>query len=322
MKKLLLLVLFLFLLLFGGVVFAKDLIVKKALEFAVTRLTGFETRVQSLHLDLAQPSVRVDGLRILNPEQFKTRTFADIPEIYIRPDLDAILKRKSLHFPEIRFAVNEINIEKTKEGVSNLQLLTSVGKAKKEPAPPEPKKGEPMPFLLDRLELTIRRVGFADHSGLIPKRASADLKVDKEVFENIVEPQALVNLILMKIMYGTTFGNLRDLGIDPGRLQDSLTKTVDVGEELVQKAGGLVVDKTGTVVKGTLTEAGKVVGGAADVLDRVPGKPGTVVKGTVTEATKEIGDLFGKLKSRFPGTGTAETQESASSAQTTAASQT
>jgi hypothetical protein len=304
MKKLLLAALFLFLLMAGGVVFAKDLIIKKGLEFAVSRITGFETRIQDLRLDLANGSIRVDGLRIFNPDRFDTRTFADIPEIFIQPDLQAILKKQSLHLREVRFAVHEINVEKAKDGVSNLQLLTSVGKAKSKPEPV--KKGEPLPFLLDRLELTVRRVGYVDHSSFIPKKASADLKIEKEVFENIVEPSALLNLILMKIMYGTTFGNLKDLGIDPGRLQDSVLKTVNVSEELVQKAGGLVIDKTGTVVKGTMDEAGKVVDGAAEVLDRVPGKPGTVVKGTVTEATKEIGGLFGKLKSKLPNSGDEE----------------
>ena len=184
----------------------KDAIARQILDFAVTRLTGFQTEIKQLHLDLAQGVLQVRDLTIYNPNKFEKKVFADFPEIYIAVDLPALLKHQRVHLPEVRLSIQELNIEKNRHGISNIQLLSGVGeKGGNETLVPNREKTQIQkqdhpsengtPFLLDRLELTAHKVSYADYSGLIEKKISVDMKIEKEVFEKIQDPKSIIYLI-------------------------------------------------------------------------------------------------------------------------------
>lgn len=306
MKKFFLILL---LLLFGAGAFvyaARETLIRKGFEIAVTSLTGFETHVGQIQLHLPDGVIHLQDLKIHNPKSFKKDIFVDIPEIYVAPDLGAILKKESIHFREIRFAVKEVNVVKNEEGVSNIALLSSVGKsgASQEIAKPAPKKEEApaMPFKIDKLELTLRKVTFEDHSaglaGRIPKNATVDLHIDKQVYSNITDPNAIVNILILKILYGTTFGNLLD--IDPTKLTQDLTKTVGAGadkllattDELLKGTEGMVKGTVGTAT-GILNDTTRAV--RTGDLTQATKTTQAVVKDTLGQAT----NLFGKFKSKL-----------------------
>lgn len=302
---------------------ARETLLRKGFEIAVTALTGFETHVGNIRIQIPEAVIHLEDLKIHNPKSFKKDIFVDIPEIYVAPDLAAILKKESIHFREIRFAVKEVNVVKDEQGVTNISMLSSIGQsgAAKQPAQPAPTEKAPaLPFKVDRLVLTLRKVSFEDHSaglaGKIPKDATVDLHVDNQVYTNITDPNAIVNILILKILYSTTFGNLLD--IDPGKLTQDLTKTVGASadkllkttDELLQGTEGVVKDTVGTAT-GILSETTRAVS-TGDV-KQVSEKTQAVVKDTLGQAA----GLFGKFKSKLtsPNTASETSQTDSESAQ-------
>ncbi len=159
----------LFLFLTGAVAFAyvaRNGIIKMAIDYGVTGVTGFETRVDKVHFDFPS-TIHIQGLKINNPAGFKNKVFADLPEIYVSLDLPPLLRQERLHLREVRLHLQEIDIEKNAAGVSNISLLSSVG-GTQAAAQPAKKPAKAMPFLLDRLVLTLRQVHFEDQANLLP----------------------------------------------------------------------------------------------------------------------------------------------------------
>ncbi len=264
------------------IVVAKDWILKSAIETGVTVVTGFKTEVGSLKFEF--PSVlQIKNLRILNPQGFEQKIFTEIPEIYASLDFNSLVTGKAIHLGELRFALKEVNVEKNKQGISNVSLLTSAaGKGQAPAAKPKTEKKAPqkaMPFQLDRFVLTINQVRYADHSSPVPVKLSANLNVNQEVFQNITDPQALVNLILLKIIKGTTFGNL---GVAPELLQNSLTGALSGGQDLL---------------KGTTAQATQLAGEGKQAVEGVlGGTPGNVAN-AASSAKKSVTGFLGKMKS-------------------------
>lgn len=323
LKKIFLFILVFIIALAAFVFVFKNQLLAQVLETAVTNLTGFETQVGSLDLQATKGIIHLKGLKIHNPPRFSGKIFADIPEVYIGVNIDAILKKEKIHLPKIVLAIQEINIEKDAEGISNVSLLTSAGKGKEQaPAakPAEPAaKGEAMPFQLDELHLTIRNVRLEDRSKIVPAKVAVDLGIQNQVFTNIHDPKALVNLVLMKILHGTTFGNL-NLGINPAEIEGALKDTVGMGTDMIKNTtnqlAGTALETLGAtenVMKSTLNTAGGLVNDP---------------KAGVASGVKQIGGMFGSLKSQalqgLSGNSTATTNTSSpqqTTSQTTSSSQ-
>ncbi|HXV28097.1 MAG TPA: AsmA family protein [bacterium] len=278
---------------------AKDWVIKAGIEQGVTALTGFKTSVKSLKYDFPS-TIHIKELKIRNPKGFEEETFASIPEIYISLVLSELLQGKRLHLPEVRLNVQEIHLEKNKEGVSNVELLSSVGgKPGEKPAAKPKEEGEkkpPMPFLLDRLELSVRDVSYEDRSavmGVAPvpgKKIAVDLNLQNQVFTDITDPLVLVNVILMKILNSATFGKL--LNINPqDLLGENLTGVLSSGQELVGKQAAAVTQQLGSVT-----------GGAASAVteSETAKKAGSLVGDSLGGAKDQVSGLFGKIKSLAP----------------------
>lgn len=301
-------------LILAGLVLAflsKDWLLKAALEQAATRLTGFKTKVEKLHFDFPS-TILVQGLEVRNPQGFKNEVFASVPEIYIALDLPELLRGERIHLREMRLNLQEVDIEKNEQGISNVSLLSSVGgQPQKKAKPAEPQKA--MPFYLERLELTIRRVHYEDRSGIIPKgilpkggiptgilgkgvkevvpseiaqkKVSMDLNIEKQIFTDIRDPATLVNLILVKILYGKTFGNLKELGVDPDKLlntlnlQNTAKEVLGTGGAFVQQTTGLVTENVGSAVGEVGTKAGQLTGGTRNQVTGLFGKLKNVTTG-------------------------------------------
>ncbi|MBI3312912.1 MAG: hypothetical protein HYZ83_01565 [Candidatus Omnitrophica bacterium] len=279
MKKILFILALFIVIMALSIFIAKDKILKAAVETGISTVTGFDTKISSIGVGLSG-KLHIRELKIRNPNGFKKDVFADIPEIYVNLDLPAALKGKEIHIYEARLNIAEINIEKTPEGVTNISLISAAAaqSPKEKPAAQKP----PMPFALDVLELTMRKVSYEDHSSIIPKKLAADLNVEKQVFRGIENPQALLSLILLKVFYGTTFGNL---GIDPAMLQKKLTGALSSGEELLKQTSTVMLDTAGA----TFTKT-------TEVLDF--GEAKTTMSGAATVAQKKITGIFGKIKSK------------------------
>ena len=295
MKKILLFFILLFLTVLVGIVLARDVILKAAVEQAVTGTTGFKTHVDSLHYELPS-TLHIEGLGIDNPPGFTEKVFVRIPEIYASVILPELLQGKRVHLPEVRLNIKEVHLEKNPHGISNVQLLSSVGAkggAKKKTAPTSRPAGEKkpgMPFLLERLELTLRNVTYQDRAGMIGSvpvnKLTMDLRIEKQVFVNITDPRTLVNLILTKVLQEGTLGRL--MGLDPRQLLDQdLSQFVSTGKEFVgQQAkmlGQQVENVGGTTLQGSVGEAKTLLGS------------------TTNTAQQKLSGFLGKLKTLQSG---------------------
>lgn len=257
-------------------VLTKDVILRSVFESAVRALTGFDASVESVGLDLGRGALQIKGLTILNPYDYKERIFADIPEIAVRLDLGELLQKKGTHIHELILNIRELNIEKNAAGISNVSLLASDGKPKRAkisvPTPQAPEKKTS--FYLDRLEVTLRRVRYYDRSGIVPKKLSMDMKMDKVVFQGIQDPKTIINVILMKVI---TTGSLGNLGLNPAEIQDRIQSSAKMASEFGEK----VFVETGGQLYGRSEDMGKKVVGDLD------------------SAKAELGGLFSKLKSKL-----------------------
>lgn len=305
MKKFLLPTAGIFALLLITVFLFRNWILKTAVETSVTGLTGFKTRIEVFRYNFPA-TLEIKGLTLQNPGGFKNKISASIPEIYIDLSLGELLRRERVHLRGIKLNIGEVHVEKNAHGVTNVSLLRSAGGSapRKQTAPP--KKAAPdrpaMPFLLDRLELTLRTVTFEDYSAgklvpsaVRPEKISVDMKVEKEVFENIQNPQALVNLVLLKIVYGTTFGNLT--GLSPGKLQSTLTGAVGSGKKFLGQTAGRMTEKAEGLVSGAGNTA------AQQAQEFLSSRPLTDAKNTFADAAEDtkgrISGFVNKLKSNL-----------------------
>lgn len=319
-------------------VIARNIILKTAVEQIVTRVTGFKTQVKSITHEFPA-TIWVQNLKIENPAGFQERTFANIPEIYVNLDVNAFLKEKKIHIPEIRLNIQEVRIEKNDQGVTNVEKLASVAPAAPagEQKPAEPAKpAEMMPFLIDRFELTMREVSFSDPNGVVPspagiipqglptgfipskvipkdiipegvtpKRVAVDMNIDKEVFTNVDKPDQIVRIILLKIISGTTFGNLMKL--NPAQLLDGqLQNSLAAGQALL----GQGKEALAGAVNDFSAQAENLVGGQAEALkekmsqtvgglvpENILGEGQNKLGGAADATKQQISGLFGKLKS-------------------------
>jgi hypothetical protein len=264
----------------------KGFIVKIGMEQAVTRLTGFKTQIRTLKYDLPS-TIRIQGLEILNPPEFEAKVFAKVPEVYISFFAGEFLLGKGVHFREIRLHVQEVYIEKNPKGVSNVDLLNLAGVG------PEQMwlLAKRTPFLVDRLELTLRNVSYEDYSGVTAMsgssyRYSADLNVENRVYLKIDNPQILLNLVLFEILRYATFQKLLDLG--PGKL---LSGAFNAGQAFAEQGANAFT-----------RQAGNMAGQAGDLVNRaeIPQKAGSAFQSSVRGTKSVLGGFWGKLKSFLP----------------------
>ena len=214
----------------GVVYYYQGEILKRLLVVIVNDVLGFDTHAGSVRY--VYPSTfLVRDFQVDNPPGFRRKIFAKASEVELVMDIPKALRRERFHFYKMQFHIDEIHFEKNKKGVSNTSLLRPVQEAN-EPEdlaqPPSPRK-----FFLDRLVLTIHWVTYEDWSGIIPKRVGHNIRVEDHVFENVRSLNAVIDLILLKIIYGKTFGTL---GLNHEKVENMFWRTVSSGGGLFKAA--------------------------------------------------------------------------------------
>ena len=241
-----------------------DWIARQVFQLALSRLTGFETKIGQFEFDLGKGKVNVQDMVIYNPAGFHKEVFTRIPEFSLAINLPAVITQGKVHVREAKLYIQELNIEKKGEGVSNLKFLSSVAKKKpkeiqkRETAPPATfRKPAYSPFRLDRLELTVRNLSYYDYSWRIPRKVDADLRIEKEVFEGIQDPRSIIYIILVRVIRSGALINvpasaLENLGLDPIRIESTLISTMTKGREFLQLSPAQLARGAEAVLKETL----------------------------------------------------------------------
>jgi len=180
----------------AGLAVVKDQLIKSAVLRAAKTVLGVPVEIDGLSLGILKPSIRIKGFRIYNPKGFPKGVIVDVPEVSVRYDLKALLKKK-LHLEDVVFNLKEIDIVKNKDSAINIDSLRPLGKNKAKNTEGENKKSEPLAIKIDTLRLTIGKLVYKDFStGGKPSVSVSDINIKNKVYRNINSVQKLAILIL------------------------------------------------------------------------------------------------------------------------------
>lgn len=277
---------FLSTLLLGAAVFFREPVCKFGLEFALKKITTYDSRVESVRVNLLRGDIQAKNITVLNPGEYEERVFADIPEIYAHINIQDLIRWKKFEIYELRFHLREIHVEKSKSGVSNLAFVKAL-KDKKNAASGK----EKLPFYLNRLVLTVREVTYLDRSGPLPKKIAGDAKVENMTFENIRSLKETVRIIVRQMIKDSPLAATGYAALGAGEdLAEGTKQAVEKGKRVIQGAAGGIQDTTDEI---------------GDKLKKVSGtveeKASAATKKTeeaVKEATESLGKIFSKVKKK------------------------
>jgi len=242
--------------------FAKDVVIKMAVEKGVEVVTGLKLNIGMLNVGVLKPIVNIRNLLLLNPPDFPDRNMIDMPEIYVDYDLPAIMGGK-IHLPELRLNLKEFTVVKNARGKLNLDSLTSVQQQKSGKAA----AGKAPEIQIDSLKLTIGRVIYKDYSkGGAPDIKTFDINLS-ESYTNVTNPYSLASLIVVKALMNTTIPSLANFDIKG--LQGTIGNTLANAQKMAATATAQAKAVTETAAK-TAEEA----------------------KTAVTETTQAVKDIF------------------------------
>ncbi len=222
----------------------KNMIAKVGIEKASEMVIGLNLSIGSLDIDIAKTTADIKDFRLDNPKGFDDKIMVDMPEIYVDYDLPAILKGR-IHLYNMRLDLKECVVVKNKDGKLNLDSLKAVQDLAMKKKPAQVTKDAAPDFQIDLLELKIGKVIYKDYSkGRIPYVLQFNINLN-EKFKNITDPDALVSLIVVKVIMNTTIGKL--IKLDITGLQDTVGNTLTSATRIVGGAGKKLTSTAGSI---------------------------------------------------------------------------
>jgi len=235
--------------------FAKDIIIKTAVEKGVEFVTGLKLNIGSLNIGILKPIADIKNLQLFNPSDFPDRTMVDMPEIYVNYDLPAIIGGK-IHLPEVRLALKEFVVVKNSEGKLNLDALKSVQAQKEGKSPSQKTAGKAPDIKIDSLKLSIGKVIYKDYSkGGAPDVKEFNINLN-ESYTNVDDPQALASLIVVKALMNTSIAALTNFDLQG--LQGTVGGVLGSAQKMASTAAATVqatIATTQEKAKDTITQA-------------------------------------------------------------------
>ena len=244
--------------------FARNIIIKTALQAGLKAITGVGLSIKKMDIGIFKTVLDIKELKLYNPEGFPEKLMVHLPEIYADYDLIGFLEKR-VHFNEIRINLKELIVIKNVEGRLNLESLKVPQHKEDKPVEEQPKKKKEdtakMDFKIDTLELKIGKVIFKDYSKADkPRIKTYDINLN-ERHENIDNPQSLIALIIFKALTNTAisgildvfeFDNIKNLvGETLQKTTKQATKVVEEVSGQVQEKGKEAIEALGGTIKST-----------------------------------------------------------------------
>ncbi|MBI3320515.1 MAG: hypothetical protein HYZ89_08050 [Candidatus Omnitrophica bacterium] len=240
---------------------AKNVIAKLAVTSGVKAITGLELRIRRMDVGLFSSRLGIEGLQVFNPTGFHEPVMVDMPEIFVRYDLGALVKGH-IHLPEVRLNLRELTVVKNERGEVNLNALQAIKAGKAQEAKPQP-AAKPPQIQLDVLELHIGKVFYKDYSTFGgPQVREFNVNVHEQ-FHNVTNPYALAGLIVTRALGKTTLANI--IHLDLGALESDV-------KSLIRGSLDFAVGGVGEVGRGALDTAQGAVKGTTDTLKKILGQ--------------------------------------------------
>jgi hypothetical protein len=242
--KLIMKIFLVFMVIAAGLVVFRNPLIKMAVTGTTRTVVGMEMDIRKLDLDLGNSLIDIEGITLHNPKDFPDPVMVDMPKIYVDIDLGKALTGNIL-INDIRLDLKEFVVVRNKDGELNLDRIKALAGSRKK----DDKKGEPTEargrvpeIAINNLQLKIGKVVFKDYSrGGAPSVREFNLNLD-ETHHDIANLNAVVSLIVFKVVTRTTVGQLTNFDIT-----------------------GLS-DLVGGTLTGVVGGAGKVIGTAPETL--------------------------------------------------------
>lgn len=286
MKKLVSLLLVVVGILFAATVL-KNSIAQGAVQGVFKQMTGLELKMASLNLGILSGRLESHGIELKNPAGFVDPVMVDMPTLLV--DLEpASLFKGRVHLQEVQLDLKELLIIKNKDGKLNLDYLKPAGSEKASAEKPAKPAKAPQ-IHIDQLRLKIGKVIYKDYSkGGSPAVQQFDLNLD-ESYSNISNINAILPLIMTKVLYNTTIGKLINFDLK------GLASQLDLSGMNLDSLG---LGKFQDLGAQTMKQAQGALSGAQKVLQNAASGSGDAAKDltkSADDAVKGVADLFGSI---------------------------
>jgi len=168
---------------FAVVHFYGSNIIKFSLSYALKTITGIELETKTFNVGIIDPVIDITGLKLMNPKTYRDRVMMDMPRVYARYDLKALLKGK-VHFYKMILDCKDFHVVKKAKGVFNTHVFRKFNRLDKyipwktsDESVQEEK--EPIKIAVDDLEIRLGIVYSKDYSkGDPPKEKKYKMHID------------------------------------------------------------------------------------------------------------------------------------------------
>lgn len=186
----------------GFVYTQKDAFAGRQLQKSLTRLTGGQVRLEGLKLRL-DGTLSVDKLMLMNPSGFKEPILSEISNVFMQMDLKGYITAKSVGIKRLTASIDQINLERTEQGVLNLRELPGLGDAFLQAASGGSR------FKIERLELLLGKIRLDEYVAGQPVQTSeADLAGRREIYSNLNDPALLIQAPVLHVLSALNRGSL------------------------------------------------------------------------------------------------------------------
>jgi len=115
-------ILIIFVVVFLGVFVARNIIIKRAVQTAIQKTTGFDLEMGKVHVGVFSPVFEVTDTTLINPEDFPERTAMEIKTLRVVYDLPSVFT-KNVHLKEVTIDIPKAILIVREDGKSNLEQL-------------------------------------------------------------------------------------------------------------------------------------------------------------------------------------------------------
>jgi hypothetical protein len=263
---------------------------KTLIEKGGTHVLAVDTTLQKADIQFTKSAFAMEGLKVANPEGYKTSHFLTLGAGSVSVDPDTV-QSDLIQLPTLTLSAIDVNLEKAAGKANYQQILENAKRFENSGSSAPPSSGG-----ADGPKFVIRRIEIRDinaHAQLLPIGGDAT-KVDVNVPELVLTDVGsggtplttaeLINLITKSILSSiiSVGGNTLPtemLGDLQGSLA-SLSSLGNVGSQILDKSGAVIGDLQSTLggLKGAAGDAAKNLQDTADKLKEEADKLGSGVK--------------------------------------------
>lgn len=202
MKKFFIAVILLILISFSILLVYRNTIAKDGIEKGVYNLVGQKMTIGKVNVGLFKTDIAVEDIKVFNPEGYSKELLAEVPEIFINYALLDILKG-FIHLPEIKLNIDEVNIEKDKNGVLNIDKFKvesekNSAKSAKEKEQSGKDNGKKQ-FLADKVILEVGTIHYKDNTKSPAVEKEYKMNFSK-TFTNVTDERVIISAITTEIL--------------------------------------------------------------------------------------------------------------------------